>query len=162
MRGLTLVEILVTMVVLLILLGKGIYWMRGMAQKSLIAAEVNRVQNLIEEARHRSLAYGGGVCGVCFSTSASFDRAEVRCDTDGDGDLSDDGGYVTLRRERLGVAFSSREGRVCEVFRRGYALGSDVVFVASDGELPHESCVVIGTTRTEAGYWERRTGRCVS
>ncbi len=88
-RGFTLIELLVTMAVLVIMATIAIPNFQGMVERNKVAADYNEVLATLNYARSESVKRREDVAVNIYSGASGW-VAEVKADTDDDGDLSDE------------------------------------------------------------------------
>ncbi len=153
--GLTLLEVLVVLALIVVLSGFSLNWMRGMVKKHRIATEIQLLFSALNEARYLAFTRKA-TCGLVIGNN-TFDSAEVRCDTDYDGDLEDQDGFQVLEALRFRERYIS--GRTEVAFsKEGFTSDTTTIRPQDTNILPEYSCILVSNTRIKMGRWEG--GQC--
>ena len=156
-RGVTLLELMVVIAIAAILALLAIPGLGQWKRRYDVETTIRDVYNALNEARMRAFSEKR-VCGLAWNSSP-VSQLELRCDTDGDGEITDSDGSEEIWTKSLKVALDADFGGAtrCTFNYKGFAktLGN---FHYSGSEVsPDYSCVKVARTRIKMGKWDETT-----
>lgn len=150
-RGVTLIELLIALSILAILLGIGIPQFNVWKKKYDIQEDTKALYSSLQQARMKSFVEKR-VCGVYWGDTSSFSKAYLRCDTDNDGEIDDNGGFEELSQLDLKSNFQCSHGYL--KFNRGIAVNFNNIHPVDTSVETSNNCVSVSATRVKIGTWD--------
>ncbi len=153
MKGLTLIEILIVMVIIAILSTLSYNGYSKWVQKQKIEKDTRILYTQILESRIKAFTEKI-TCGITWENSV-FNEIHFRCDNDSDEEINDDGGYIEIKSVKLHSFFKSTfESQFLKFTPQGFSNTWGTLYSTQDNIKPEYNCITVSLTKVRMGYWD--------
>ena len=115
MRGLTFIEIIITITIVVILASASMSAYTAWIKKQKGEKDLNKMISILNSARYKS-TFEKRICGICWDNPNNIKEASLLCDTDGNGNLLDEGS-INLGKSVFYFGFNSTNNIRCIKFQ---------------------------------------------
>ncbi len=158
--GLTFVELILVIVIIAIMSAMTLPTFHNWTKKYYILNSTKKVFSDIHQIKLKAFTEKR-TCGIFWPTS-NTKIYYLRCDTDYDNDINDDGGYETLLSVSLDEIFVFNAG-ISQNFRftkDGIAIDLGHIRSFELNVTPRYNCINISRTRIKMGVWSSDENEC--
>ncbi len=153
MKGVTLIELIIVLLIIVILAGIGYTGFSSWALKNKVEKDTRAIYSELTHIRMVAFTEKR-VCGVYWE-SEPFNTLHIRCDNDSDSDIKT--GYEELGLVKLQTDFVIPSGLIktrqtIRFATEGYAMESGTV-KSNENANPEYNCVVVSLNRIALGHW---------
>jgi len=157
-EGVTFLELMVVIAIVAILALLALPGLGQWKRKYDVETTIREVYNALNEARMRAFSEKR-VCGLAWNSSP-VSQLELRCDTDGDGKITDSDGFEGIWTKSLKVALDAAfvgGATRCTFNYKGFANTLGNFHYSGSDVSPEYSCVIVARTRIKMGEWDGAT-----
>ena len=154
-KGLTLIELMVVIAIIAMLASFALTGYRAARNKVKVESEIKALYGDLQNARLRAFAEKRA-WGIYWGSSP-FTSYDVRYDTDGDGNLTDSGGYGSAGTiSNLEFPIKVNTSSKCVIFKKS-GLTTTLLSFYIDGTEAEYDCISVSATRIKMGKWDGST-----
>jgi len=149
-KGLTLIELLIVISIITILATSSIN-LFNLVQKRKISKDIDTIISALNSAKYKAFVEKR-TCGLWWNNSKNFKTIELRCDSDNDGQITDNNGYDIIKTLNLSVAFQDGNRKFISFLKEGITFNVVTLCPKDFKNLPSKSCILVSNTRILRGY----------